>query len=290
MDGVLALLMWKRWPHRVLALRTDTSLQLLRLVNENKRIGTWKQGLHEIPVTEKEETLGVVEVVEGRIGIARVSSRISTSDLRPADDLAQGRWSRIVADLVLMCCSDFWLRGTDCVYLLFLYFAVRHPLDIYNCRAYLPARRDIYDRIITLARSSASCTVVPRLGCRDNWLACCAAIPIETAQAPFLSSLPATSQLSRPPNHSSQTCPPCIPRRPRRVDDSSRCSPNSLPQISLLRPRSTQKASLKPLSQREMLLRRQNPRAPWSISTSPSIRVRSVWRFATGDVRLAKRP
>jgi hypothetical protein len=129
MDGVLALLMWKRWPHRVLAWRTDTYLQLLRLVNENKRIRTWKQGLHEIPVTEKGETLGVVEVVEGRIGIARVSSRISTSDLRPADDLAQGRWSRIVADLVLMCCSDFWLRGTDCVYLLFLYFAVRHPFS-----------------------------------------------------------------------------------------------------------------------------------------------------------------
>jgi hypothetical protein len=110
MDGVLALLMWKRWPHRVLAWRTDTYLQLLRLVNENKRIRTWKQGLHEIPVTEKGETLGVVEVVEGRIGIARVSSRISTSDLRPADDLAQGRWSRIVADL-------------SCSYVLFRFLA-----------------------------------------------------------------------------------------------------------------------------------------------------------------------
>jgi hypothetical protein len=86
MDGVVARLMWKRWPHRVLAWRTDTYLQLLRLVNENKRIGTWKQGLQEIPVTEKGETLGVVEVVGGRIGIGRVSTSISTSDLRPAND------------------------------------------------------------------------------------------------------------------------------------------------------------------------------------------------------------
>jgi hypothetical protein len=85
MDGVLAKLMWKRWPHRVLAWWADGNLQLLRLINENEGIGTWRQELQEVPVTEKGEMLGVVEVVEGRIGIGRVSIDISASDLTPTN-------------------------------------------------------------------------------------------------------------------------------------------------------------------------------------------------------------
>jgi len=76
MDGAVGGWVQSRWPHRTLAwARLDGVFWLLRLVNERERIGSWKDG--EVPVTiVKEEKLGVVEVVEGRIGVSRVPSRL----------------------------------------------------------------------------------------------------------------------------------------------------------------------------------------------------------------------
>jgi len=82
LEGLAGKVMVGRFPHRVLAWRADGALQLLRLINEDKRIGTWERGFQDVPVTAKGEKLGVVELVDGRIGISRVPSGISTEEVR----------------------------------------------------------------------------------------------------------------------------------------------------------------------------------------------------------------
>jgi hypothetical protein len=80
LDGPAGMVMAARFPHRVLAWKVDGALQLLRLINEDKSIGTWGRGFPDVPVTARGEKLGVVEIVDGRIGIGRVSSGISAAE------------------------------------------------------------------------------------------------------------------------------------------------------------------------------------------------------------------
>jgi len=80
LDGPAGVVMAARFPHRALAWKVDGALQLLRLVNEDKSIGTWGRGFPDVPVTVRGENLGVVEIVGGRIGIGRVSSGISAEE------------------------------------------------------------------------------------------------------------------------------------------------------------------------------------------------------------------
>ncbi|CCX11990.1 hypothetical protein FPQ18DRAFT_122119 [Pyronema domesticum] len=79
MDDVVGRWVQKRWPHRVLAwTRMDGIFWLLRMINEERNIGNWTDG--EIPRTlRRGETLGVVEVVEGHVGVSKVPSGFDLS-------------------------------------------------------------------------------------------------------------------------------------------------------------------------------------------------------------------
>jgi hypothetical protein len=71
-EKLVGALLWKRWPHRVLAWRLDWPLQMQRLANEGLELGRWKHGFVDtVPVGEGQ--LGVPIVVDdgyARLGVA----------------------------------------------------------------------------------------------------------------------------------------------------------------------------------------------------------------------------